>query len=613
MQMGTHEKKADCALAEWDTKAQTGCEAKVVEQSAGGKEVVGGDEGWKENPAESPQRRKPETLQSCPERVPEMNLQVGEERKTHQMDSVGQGGRTGERPVEGSLQKDLDKMDHPLEGHLTEGVKNLLEVLQKNSSLQDLEEDDIQGEEWSAGPALPQGQKWGQVWPQELVSGSQSSENKRQIHPGFKVVNDKIVKTTHGSPEAVQKGNPSSALQHEWQRKGRAALAWPVAPSSSDSSCSPSSRDDDPKCHHTQYPPQPGGQGVAHPERHLDLSEGDYASDEPSGAEKMSAQRYPQRSPPRKEDIQTLSRQEGPSCSTSSSDSSTGDVRTKGTRAHSSLQQSPFHLTRPKRRDHESESKKKNRARDAKSTSSAVTGDISGFKIKETPSVEGPQKKLFTESLDVFAEETQNILTRGLETGACHRETPSVTRVREEQESRVDFHSRTPLEQLKSVRSQELTHPWEYNRAQTLQKETIAHSKGTGRATGENVKAEEIQELKQQIVGLQEELKRNESCWHAAYTKLRDQVEMLTRQNVELHDELRGSGYQRRKAGKPPEVGNFMNENSVTPVAAAILRETASPSREEEKSWRENHRSISRVGPRTSLQKHFFQDVNTKV
>ncbi|KAM9382883.1 centrosomal P4.1-associated protein-like [Phaethornis superciliosus] len=318
-----------------------------------------------------------------------MNLKVGEEIKTHHMDSVGQAGRTDEKPVEGSLRKDMDKVDHPPEGHLTKGVKNLLEVLQKHSPLPDLE-DDIKEEEWSAGPALSQGQKWVQVWPQELVSGSQNSENKREIHTGFKVVNNKIVKTTHSSPEAVQKGNLSSALQQEWQRKGTAALAWHVAPSSSDSSCSSSSRDDDPKCHHTQYPTQPGGQD--HPDRHLDLSEDDYASDEPSGTEKMSVQR-------------------------------------------------------------------------------------------------------------------------------------------------------TPLEQFKTVRSQELTHPLEYSRAQihSLQKENIAHSKfkGTGRATGENVKAEEIQMLKQQIVGLQEELKRNESCWHAAYTQLRDQVEMLTRQNRELQDELR--------------------------------------------------------------------------
>uniref|UniRef100_A0A8C3JPS4 Uncharacterized protein n=1 Tax=Calidris pygmaea TaxID=425635 RepID=A0A8C3JPS4_9CHAR len=72
--------------------------------------------------------------------------------------------------------------------------------------------------------------------------------------------------------------------------------------------------------------------------------------------------------------------------------------------------------------------------------------------------------------------------------------------------------------------------------------------------------------LKQQIAGLQEEFKRNESCWHAAYGKLRDQVEMLTRQNMELRDELRVSEHQRQKAEKNPEAVNFMDRKSETPV-----------------------------------------------
>ncbi|KFZ58369.1 hypothetical protein N321_13850, partial [Antrostomus carolinensis] len=56
---------------------------------------------------------------------------------------------------------------------------------------------------------------------------------------------------------------------------------------------------------------------------------------------------------------------------------------------------------------------------------------------------------------------------------------------------------RTQMDQLKTVRSQELTHSLECDRdqIQPLQKEKIAHSKfkGTARVTGENVKSEEIQ------------------------------------------------------------------------------------------------------------------------
>ncbi|KAF1463839.1 Centromere protein J, partial [Spheniscus demersus] len=620
MPIGTHEKKADCALAQWEIKAQTDCEAKVVEQSAEEKEVIGRDEDAKENPVDSPQRRWPEILQPCPETVTEMNLQVGEERETHHTDSLGQAGRTDGRPVEGTLQKDLGRMDQPLKGHLAERAKSTLEVLQKRSPLQDLETDRIKEAEWSTGPAFTQGRRWVQVCPQELVSGSQSSESKRQIHTEFKVINDKIVKITCSSPEAVGKGSSSSALQQEWQRKGTTASTWHVASLSCESSCLSSNSDDDPKSHHAQYPSQHGPQGVDHTDGHLDLSDGDYASDEPRGTEKISVKKY-SRSPPRKQGIQAISRQQDLSCSTSSSDSTTGAVRLKGSKACSSLQQSLFHLARSKRREREPESKNENRARDVKSLdlpSSTVAGEIPAFKIKETPAVEEPQKKLFTDTLDVFIEETQNILTRGLETGVYHGGTPLLTRVKEEQEKAMQFH-RTRMDQLKTVRSQELTHPLEYNKDQIhpLQKEKIAHSKfkGTARVTGENVKSEEIQVLKQQIAGLQEEFKRNESCWHAAYGKLRDQVEMLTRQNMELRDELRVSEHRRWKAEKPPEAVNFMDRKSEIPVAEAVLRETASSSKQEERSRRDNHNShsISHVGPKTSLRKHFFRDVNSKV
>ncbi|XP_009889776.1 PREDICTED: putative t-complex protein 10A homolog 2 [Charadrius vociferus] len=453
VQMSTHEKKTGCALAELEMKAQTDCKAKVVEQSAEEKEVIGRDEDAKENPVDSPQRKWPEILQSCPETITEMNLQVGEERETHHMDSPRQAGRTDGRPVAGTLQKDLGRADQPLKDHLTEGAKNPLGVLQKHSPLQDLETDRIKKPEMSAGPAFTQGQKWVQICPQELVLGSQSSESKRQIHTGFKMVNDKIVKITCSSPEAVEKGSSSSALQQKCQRKGTAALTWPVASSSCQSSCLSSNSDDDPKSHHAQYPSQHGPQGVGHSDGRLDLSDGDYASDEPSGTEKMSVKKYT-RSPPRKQDIQAISRQQG---STSSSDSSTGKQ----------------------------------------------------------------------------------------------------------------------MDKLKTVRSQELTHPLEYNRDEIypLQEEKNAHSKfkGTARVTEENMKSEEIQILKQQIAGLQEEFKRNESCWHAAYGQLRDQVEMLTRQNMELRDELRVSEHQRRKAEKNPEAVIFTDRKSETPVLEDII------------------------------------------
>ncbi|NXJ25982.1 CENPJ protein, partial [Dicrurus megarhynchus] len=620
MQMDTHEKKADCALAEREIKVKTDCKAKVVEQSAEEKEVIGGDEDSKENLGDTTQRRWPEILQPCPKTVADTNLQVGKEMETHHMDTLEQAGKTAGRAVEGTLQNVLGRVDKPLKGHLTEEEKTPLEVLQRHYPLQGLDTDHIKEAEWSAGPAFTQGQKWVQVCPQEVVVESQNLESKRQIHTGFKMVNDKIMKITCSSPEAVEKGSSSSALQQEWQRKGTVSSTWQVASFSCESSCLPPKCSDDPKSHHAQYLSQHVPQGVGHTDRHLYLSDGDYASDEPSGTEKISLRKY-SRSTPRKQDSQAISGQQDLSCSTSSSDSSTGAVSLKGTKARSSFRQSLFQLTRLKRREHEPESKNGNRASNVKSLhlpSSREAHESPAFKIKESPEVEQLQKKLFADTSDTCPEETQNILSRGLEVDIYHRGTPSLTVVKEEREEAIHF-CRTQIHQLKTGRRQELTHPLEYSRDQAhpLQKEKIAQSKfkGAPRVTGEHMKSEEMQILKQQIAGLQEEFKRTESYWRAAYSKLRDQVELLTRQNMELRDELRVSEQQRWKAEKNPKAMNFMDRKSETPVAEAILRGTASSSKAEESSWRDNHKrhSISHVGLKTSLQKHFLRDMNCKV
>ncbi|NXB37378.1 CENPJ protein, partial [Eulacestoma nigropectus] len=620
MRMDTHEKKADCTLAEREIKVKTDCETKVVEQSAEEKEVIGGDEDSKENLGDTPQRRWPEILQPCLKTVTVTNLAVGEEIGTHYMDPLGKAGKTAGRAVEGTLQKDLCRVDQPLKGHLIEGAKTPLEVQQRHYPRQGLDTDHIKEAEWSAGPAFTQGQKWVQVCPQEVVVESQNSESKRQVHTGLKMANDKIIKITCSSPEAVEKGSSSPALQQEWQRKRTVASTWQVASFSCESNCLPPKSDDDPKSHHAQYPSQNVPQGVDHTDRHLDLSDGDYASDEPSGTEKISLRKY-SGLPPRKKDTQAISGQQDLSCSTSSSDSSTGAVGLKGSKARSSFRQSLFHLTRLKRREHELESKNGNRASNVKSLdwpSSRVAHEIPAFKIKESPEVEELQKKLFAATSDTCPEETQNILSRGLGIDVHHRRTPSLTVVKEEHEEAMHF-CRTRTDQLKTVRSQELTHPLEYRRhqAHSLQKEKIAQSKfkGADRVTGEQVKSEEMQILEQQIAGLQEEFKRTESYWCAAYSKLRDQVELLTRQNMELRDELRVSEHQRWKAEKNSKAMNFMDRKSDTPVAEAILRGTASSSKPEESSWRDNHKShsTSHVGLKTSLQKRFLRDVNSKV
>uniref|UniRef100_A0A8C0H1G7 Centromere protein J C-terminal domain-containing protein n=1 Tax=Chelonoidis abingdonii TaxID=106734 RepID=A0A8C0H1G7_CHEAB len=77
--------------------------------------------------------------------------------------------------------------------------------------------------------------------------------------------------------------------------------------------------------------------------------------------------------------------------------------------------------------------------------------------------------------------------------------------------------------------------------------------------------------LKQQIAELQEEFRRNESHWHAAHGKLKNQIEMLTKQNLELRDELRVSEHQRLEAEKKSGAVDFISRKSETPVLKDLL------------------------------------------
>uniref|UniRef100_A0A8D0EAY4 Uncharacterized protein n=1 Tax=Salvator merianae TaxID=96440 RepID=A0A8D0EAY4_SALMN len=97
---------------------------------------------------------------------------------------------------------------------------------------------------------------------------------------------------------------------------------------------------------------------------------------------------------------------------------------------------------------------------------------------------------------------------------------------------------------FEAVRPQ-MSHPLEqYKPEEDLQngKAKFEKSAIADKVQGES---EEIWLLKQQIAGLQDEFRRNETHWHAAHGELKNQVETLTKQNLELQEELRISELQR--------------------------------------------------------------------
>ncbi|KYO18718.1 hypothetical protein Y1Q_0009160 [Alligator mississippiensis] len=236
---------------------------------------------------------------------------------------------------------------------------------------------------------------------------------------------------------------------------------------------------------------------------------------------------------------------------------------------------------------------------------------------KDTLAEEKEHRKLFLGTLeDTQKRLTGKFLESEREVGVFLGETPPLAGMKEEQEKAMHF-LRTRTDQFETIKAQELNHA-EYKRGQIpmLLKENVESDKylATTRITGENGNSKEIQILKQQIAGLQEEFRRNESHWHAAHGQLKSQIEMLTKQNLELRGELRVSKHQRLESEKKSRVVDFRSRTSETPVSEAILTGLSSLAKREESPLRGSHKSRSStpMGRRTPLEKQHPRDANIK-
>ncbi|XP_042299690.1 centromere protein J-like [Sceloporus undulatus] len=120
--------------------------------------------------------------------------------------------------------------------------------------------------------------------------------------------------------------------------------------------------------------------------------------------------------------------------------------------------------------------------------------------------------------------------------------------------------------------------------------------------------------LRQQIAGLQEEFRRNETQWHAAHDKLRCQVEALTKQNLELQNELGVSEHQKTETERNYGAMDFLPRKAETPVSAAILHGASSQENLEEGPLKSSHKHLSNVhtGRKTPLDEFVPGDKKPK-
>ncbi|XP_054243115.1 centromere protein J [Indicator indicator] len=121
-------------------------------------------------------------------------------------------------------------------------------------------------------------------------------------------------------------------------------------------------------------------------------------------------------------------------------------------------------------------------------------------------------------------------------------ENMTLTKLREERE-RALANIRKEIADFQQQKAQELAEIEEYKRKEMkkLQKERKVFEKYTteARAIPDKKERDEIQALKQQIAELQEDLKRKEAKWSATRRRLKDQIEALIDENMELKEEVK--------------------------------------------------------------------------
>ncbi|XP_061482093.1 centromere protein J-like [Rhineura floridana] len=445
----------------------------------------------------------------------------------------------------------------------------------------------------SSGCQVAQGvNRTGQCENEYYIAVEKSPEIQVEICPRFKKVNDQIIKVT---PKSESKH--ITTMANSQRNSEGAANAWKVKPLSSDSVCTSTDSEDEPKSHCSQYSIRPRYRRAGNTGKNMDLSDADYATDEPSGAEDYSFKSHG-KLPTKKLSVQEPTGQQEASLieSSSSNNNSVESTVENGSpkfgKTHSPLRRSPCHLSKM--------------IREPEKHSRDIIGNYDAQFSLQPPSLMSDlvaslfpvfKRKANLEDKRATLEQVQKRQTDMAmecepEVQVHRRETSLLAQMKEEQAKAMDF-LRRQISQFEAKRLQKL-HPLEQcktEEALKLQKERAEFEQHiVGKEEGESG---EIQVLKQQIAGLQEKFRRNETHWHAAHGELRSQVEALTKQNLELQDELRVSEFQKIEAERKHGVTDFTSTKGETLVSAAILRGTSSEENQEDRPSRNSHKNPS--------------------
>ncbi|CAK6968525.1 centromere protein J [Scomber scombrus] len=122
------------------------------------------------------------------------------------------------------------------------------------------------------------------------------------------------------------------------------------------------------------------------------------------------------------------------------------------------------------------------------------------------------------------------------------KENAALSKLRQENEKNQENLRKEHLE-FEQMKTEELAKFEEYKREENrkLQKERKLFEKhaSAARAIPDKKEREEIQELKQQLISLQEEVRRKEGRWSSTHSRQRQQIDSLSQENSSLRDEVR--------------------------------------------------------------------------
>ncbi|KAH0625125.1 hypothetical protein JD844_033264 [Phrynosoma platyrhinos] len=121
-------------------------------------------------------------------------------------------------------------------------------------------------------------------------------------------------------------------------------------------------------------------------------------------------------------------------------------------------------------------------------------------------------------------------------------ENASLTKLREERENAME-NLRKEMEDFEQQKIKELAQIEEFKKEETrkLQKERKVFEKyaQAARAIPDKKERDEIQALKLQMTALQGDLKRREAKWSTTHMRLKNQIEALTKENMQLREEIK--------------------------------------------------------------------------